>query len=265
MQKHWLLIIFFLPAIGFSQINQTDSKGMKQGYWKKQYPNGRLMYEGTFKDNKPTGEWKRYHENGALKANLMYLPGSDSVKTILFDGLGVKIADGVFMGEKKEGKWNMYLGPRKIADEFYVKGQKHGVARRYYETGEILEESHWESGSQTGNYQLFLTNGKPYLQCKFSHNKRNGIFLTFHENGLPETQGAYVENLKNGDWKYFGPEGKLLYTLKYNTGEIQNPAVLDSLENLQMKDFEKNRGLITDPEKYMDNPLEYMNKMKMVK
>ena len=47
-----------------SAINQTDAKGLKQGFWKAKFDNGRIKYEGYFKDNHPVGELKRYYEEG---------------------------------------------------------------------------------------------------------------------------------------------------------------------------------------------------------
>jgi hypothetical protein len=47
MQKIIYLILFFIPVALFSQVNQTDSSGLRQGKWQKEYPNGRLMYEGN--------------------------------------------------------------------------------------------------------------------------------------------------------------------------------------------------------------------------
>lgn len=53
--------------------NQTDNKGKKQGNWRANYENGKLKYSGYFKDNKPVGEMKRFHENGALKALMILI------------------------------------------------------------------------------------------------------------------------------------------------------------------------------------------------
>ena len=59
-----ILIFIFLPFFSFSQINQSDTNGLRQGFWKKEYPNGGLIYKGNFKDGKPVGEWKRFYKGG---------------------------------------------------------------------------------------------------------------------------------------------------------------------------------------------------------
>ena len=40
---------------------------MKQGMWQKKYNNGNVRYEGFFKDNKETGLFRYFYEDGSLK------------------------------------------------------------------------------------------------------------------------------------------------------------------------------------------------------
>jgi antitoxin component YwqK of YwqJK toxin-antitoxin module len=70
--KQFLLILMLIPMLstGQQEINHTDNNGLKQGFWKRNYPNGRAMYEGVFNNDKPVGEWRRYHENGGLKSHI---------------------------------------------------------------------------------------------------------------------------------------------------------------------------------------------------
>jgi len=59
-------LIFILPLLLLSTTvmsqNVTDAGGKKQGPWVKKYPNGNIMYQGTFRDDKPVGLFKRYTE-----------------------------------------------------------------------------------------------------------------------------------------------------------------------------------------------------------
>ena len=43
-----------------SDIDKTDQQGRKQGQWVKKDADGNVLYEGTFKDGHPVGEFKRY-------------------------------------------------------------------------------------------------------------------------------------------------------------------------------------------------------------
>lgn len=257
-----LTIIFLLvPFFTFSQMNQTDTNGLRQGIWQKKQANGRPIYEGEFKDGKPVGEWKRYHSGGQVKAEIIYK--GDTAQTVLYDVWRKKVAEGNYVNQKKEGVWSIYRENEKIAEETFKNGIKHGVSRRFYDTRQVMEETDWVNGKQEGNYQVFFKTGEPYMQCKMKNDMRHGLFLIYYENGIQQLIGEYKNNLRHGEWKYQNKEGEPIYSLHYNNGEILNPAVRDSIENLKMQDLEKNKGAILDPEKFMQDPSEYMMKNKM--
>ena len=258
-------IIILFPIISFSQINQTDTNGLRQGLWKKQYPNGGLMYEGMFREGKPVGEWKRFHEGGQKKALISYIENSDSAYTLFFDVWGEKVAEGNYLNERKTGLWYLFSKNIKIAEEQFKNGDKHGICRKFFDTGELLEEAEWEFGKQEGKYQVFYKNGIPYMQCKFNNNMRNGLCLSYFQNGKLELEGNYNNNLRHGNWKYYNEAGELLHTLKYNEGQLLNPEVRDSIDNIQMQNMERGKKLLVDPEKFMENPSEYMMKRGIIK
>lgn len=260
-----LIILLFLPFFVVAQINQTDSNGLRQGLWKKQQANGRLQYEGNFKDGKPVGQWKRYHTNGQAKAVINYQVDSDSAFSQLFDELGKKVAEGNYVNQLKEGDWVYFSGNRKVAEEQFKLGFKDGTSLKYYDTGELMEKADWVNNMQNGNYQVFYKNGNPYLQCKMSNNQRNGLCLILSENGRMEMEANYKNNLRDGEWKFYNNNGEFQYSLKYDNGEILNPEVRDSIANLKLQNLEKGKGTITDPEKFMEDPTEYMRKMNIYK
>ncbi len=259
--RRLLIILIILPFFATSQENQTDTNGLRQGYWQKKQSNGRPIYEGYFKDGKPVGEWKRYHPGGQLKALIEYR--GDTANTQLFDVWRKKVAEGDYVNEKKTGVWKIFKNNLLTADETYSNGIKQGVAHRYYDTGEVMEESHWENGVQEGDYQVFFKSGEPYLRCKMKDNMRNGLFLVYFEDGKQELVGQYKNNLREGEWKFFTEEGEHRYSLFYDEGKILNPAVRDSIDSIEMKNLEENKDRLIDPEKFMQDPSEYMMKNKI--
>jgi uncharacterized protein len=48
------------------QINQYNDKRERHGYWEWYYPNGKLMWKGSYKDGKQDGYWEWYNGNGKL-------------------------------------------------------------------------------------------------------------------------------------------------------------------------------------------------------
>lgn len=254
--RYLLALLIFLPTLVFAQTNQTDANGLRQGLWQKKQDNGRLIYEGNFKNDKPVGEWKRYHPGGQVKAIIEYK--GDTAYTQLFDVWRKKVAEGNYVNQQKEGVWKIYKNGQLTADEEYKLGVKNGKSHQYYDTGEVMEEKEWVNEKEDGDYQIFYKSGEPYMQCKMKQGMRHGLFLVSYENGRQEMVAEYRNNLRHGEWKYFDKEGNLQYTLYYDNGQILNPAVRDSVDNLKMKALEKNKGTIPDPEKFLQDPSEYM-------
>lgn len=260
----FLLFILITGIPGFHcvfaqpSLNQVDSRGQKQGLWQKNYSNGNLMYRGAFKDNKPVGEWKRYHEEGGLKAILQYSETSDSVKARLYETASHPVAEGTYLREKKEGIWLYYSGENKIAEESFVQGLKNGICRKYYPTGELLEESLWKENRKEGKYQAFYPTGKPFLQCMYSADQRNGRCFSYFPSGMPEVESQYKDDQPEGTWKYLDENGNIRFTLLFEKGILKNPEVLDSLGSKALEELEKQKGKLDDPEKYLQNPEEYM-------
>jgi antitoxin component YwqK of YwqJK toxin-antitoxin module len=183
----------------------------------------------------------------------------------MFDETGKKMAEGIFLNEQKAGMWKYFSENRVVAEENFEKGIKNGKARKFYDTGEVCEETNWVDGKQEGSYQVFFKNGKPFFQCKMSNNQRNGLCLSYFDNGRLEMEAAYKNNLRDGEWKYYNQEGKYLYSLFFDSGKLLNPQVRDSIANQQILDMEKGKDTVIDPEKYIADPSEYMQKANILK
>ncbi len=260
-----LISFIIIPLTGISQINETDANGLRQGKWQKKYPNGRLMYEGYFKDGEPAGEWTRYYEGGQVKAKINYNQNSDTAQAVLNDPFGKKMAEGAYVDEKRAGKWQFFNDGRKVSEEMYLNGVKQGISRTFYPTGEVLEETEWQNGQQEGSYRVFFKNGDPYMQCKISSGKRNGLCLSYFQNGRVELEAYYLNNLRHDEWNYYNENGQLKYTLEYDKGKLLNSEVLDSINNLNQGQFEKKENGVADPEDFMQDPSEYMMKMQNIR
>jgi len=257
------LILFSLCINIYSQeINQTDSQGRKQGFWQKRSATGKLVYEGTFKDDRPVGEMKRYHPGGVLKASMIYTTGSDTSSATLYDEKGKLAAKGKYIEQKRVGEWSYYADGRMVSSEVYENDLKSGVAKTYYQTGELLEQSNWKNNFQDGLYTAYEKSGKKYLECMYQQGKREGWSVSFYPSGEMETEVFYKNNLPHGDCKHYDEQGKSDYTLKYENGKLTNPEVLDSIQNIEFNLNDKNKTQIADPEKFIQNPEQYLIKAR---
>ena len=261
-------ILLFSFLISFSQedqkYNNFNDKGQKQGIWKKYQDNGKLLYEGTFLNDRPVGMFKRYHENGVVKAILKYDVYSDSADAQLFDTRSRLIAKGKYFGKLKIGSWQYFKAGKLVSEENFVNGKKDGISKTYYPDGRLFEEIEWKLGLKNGIYRAYFKSGKPYMECKMVNNLRDGFCLIYYPNNELELEAFYVKNLRHNQWKYFNENGVLSHTLEYDMGILLNPEVADSVQQISLKQMDENKGKIIDPEKFMKDPSEYMMKNNMI-
>lgn len=257
-----LIIVLMLIVSGSlmaqNGVNQVDAQGKKQGFWTKKDAQGRLLYQATFKDDQPVGEMKRFHPNGKIKALMSFTEGSQVSEATLFDETGHKIAEGKYLDQKKTGEWHYFANDKMVSSENFENGEKNGLAKRWFSTGELLEEAMWNNGKLNGIYRSYFQNGKVYLECKYNMGHKNGPFKIFFTDGTLELDAFYTNDLQDKSWLYYNEKGDLLYTLKYDKGILLNPEVQDSINAAQVDAYKTKEDNIPDPEKFRQNPEEYM-------
>jgi antitoxin component YwqK of YwqJK toxin-antitoxin module len=261
MRKIFLLfVLFFSFNQGFSQatVNKTDANGLKQGKWVSKYPGGRLKYEGNFDQNKPIGDWKRYHENGKMKALMSYRPNSERVSAVLFDEAGKLYAKGVFESNLRDSTWNFYSGDKLILTENYSLGKKTGKAQGFNEQGAIMWVKGFKNDLPDGLSFEYYPSGIKRNEIPFTEGKKNGLATFYNEDGSKTIEGSYRDDLSDGSWKIFDKSGKLKYEVKYNKGEILNGSAIDSLQLKEFKKYDGLKGKIPEPNVnesgFPDNP-----------
>jgi antitoxin component YwqK of YwqJK toxin-antitoxin module len=258
------IILLFAGSIAAQNaVNQLDAQGRKQGFWTKKDADGKLLYQGTFKNDQPVGEMKRFHPNGKLKAVLNFVEGSEISDAILYDERGNLIAQGKYNGQMKTGEWSYFKDTKIVSTESYLNGQKNGISKKYYSTGELMEESNWKDDKRHGTYSSYFQDGICFLKYNYVDGRLNGSFQTWFPNGVLELDANYYDDLRDKDWKYFSESGEISYTLKYELGNLLNPEVQDSIDAAQSDTFKTREDKIPDPEKFMQNPEEYMNLIKI--
>jgi len=249
---NYLLLLIWslaLPFCAFSQetLNKTDANGMKTGRWESRYPTGTLKYEGSFDRNKPVGIWKRYHENGKVKALMSYRPNAERVFASLFDDEGNLYAKGVFEGSLRDSTWNFYDGNRIIMTENYLLGKKEGRSAGFYQDGKISWEKWWKADLVDGNAIEYDPAGIVKSRISYKADKKSGPAIFYDESGAKSMEGAYKDDLSDGIWKIFDKEGKLKYQLKYDKGEILNKGTLDTMQINEFKKYDQAKGKIAEP------------------
>ncbi|PKP27911.1 MAG: hypothetical protein CVU02_02405 [Bacteroidetes bacterium HGW-Bacteroidetes-19] len=221
----YLPFLLFMLVINLSAQpqapNRIDSKGNKQGLWKK-YDKDVLIYEGNFKDNIPVGEFKYYHANGKLKSITLFIQGVHEVKTTIFHANQKKASEGVFMDQIKHLEWKYWdENETLISVENYDHGKKTGVWKTFSPTtGILLEELNYLNDKLHGTAKTYYTDGLPCTVENYINGKRNGIAESYFIDGKLSITGPFHEGFKIGIWNYFDQNGKLRKVIEYKKSEI---------------------------------------------
>ncbi|NPA67379.1 MAG: toxin-antitoxin system YwqK family antitoxin, partial [Chlorobi bacterium] len=238
------------------KLNRIDDKGLKQGKWMKVYSNGETAYEAHFKDGKPVGELKRYHENGKPAALLIYDEKGDTADARFFDENENLISEGKYVGKDKHGKWIYYKDGIKVKEENYKTGKLHGNQIIFYDNGQIFDKKTYEDGVQNGIWVKYYRNGNVFLKAKVVNDKMEGPMLRYYKNGKIEVKGQYKNDLKDGVWTFYDEKGEKT-TITFKNGHDVNEAEVEKRESEEYKKNMEKGKHIADPEDYKDNPYEY--------
>lgn len=214
-----LMSVFALT--GMAQ-NVTDAKGQKQGAWKKFDENGKIKYEGQFKDNVPVGTFKHYHPNGKLKAVLVYYNKGEATRSTLYNLDGVREAQGNYVKQQKDSIWLFYdgSGEKVVAQESYSNFKKEGVFITYTNDAKPLEITHYKQGKKDGRWEVYYPNGKPKLITKYKQGELDSAYAAYFEDGTKKIEGQFSKASREGNWFYYLANGKMQKQEIYKDGKL---------------------------------------------
>jgi antitoxin component YwqK of YwqJK toxin-antitoxin module len=218
-----LIIANVLRAQSNDQINFTDAKGLKQGFWRKTNELGQLKYEGNFKDGKPTGHFTYYFSGGQKKADTDYSKNGTLARTILYHEIGGIKATGNYLNEKKDSVWNFYDEKGRLTStENYIENKRHGKSIIYYQSGKKYEESEWTNDVKNGKNTQFYENEKIKEEGVLKDGRYEGKVTRYHDTGAKSAYGSYVNGAQVGDWFYYDDKGFPTFKETIKKGERMN-------------------------------------------
>jgi antitoxin component YwqK of YwqJK toxin-antitoxin module len=201
-------------------INRTDSRGLKQGLWRKYYRTDTLCSETLFKNNKPYGVSRTWNENGKLKAEVVFeTKDPRRASGVSFYENGKVMARGRYFDQKKDSVWVFYGENDSIkAIERYVKGLAEGEWSVFYEDGRLAEIKTYVKGKREGHYRQFNLNGNLIFEMQYKADVEDGPVRIFYGDGSKREEGMYRKGLKEGTWTYFDSSGKVLNRVVFVNG-----------------------------------------------
>jgi antitoxin component YwqK of YwqJK toxin-antitoxin module len=163
---------------------------LMDGQGKKYYPNGKLMYTGDFRIGKMDGAGKLYHNDGSLWYAAHFeqdnISGFGAVYFEYGYRLEVELKDG-----NPEGKGTYFNGDNKIVfiGEF-KNGMKNGFGTFYYDNGNIMNEGVFVNRELVSG-KLYYETGELWYEGEFSDLKPDGQGKMYLKNGAVEFEGKF--------------------------------------------------------------------------
>ena len=224
MKRTLILVLttLLLPIVLFAQdrINVTDRNGKKQGTWKK-IENGKVLYEGQFKDDVPYGTFKYYHTNGKLKSETEFVQGVHKVRTVMYHENGHKASEGAYIDQQKDGEWRYYSEhDTLIKIERYKVGKRDGLWQTFSPSGILLEECNYLNDKRDGIYRTYYLNGNVSLEENYVAGKTNGLSTSYYPNKNISITGNHHNGMRDGEWNAYDAQGKIRSTMVYKNQRL---------------------------------------------
>jgi antitoxin component YwqK of YwqJK toxin-antitoxin module len=226
MKKHFsflslVVLILFVNVSSSQNTNFIDSKGKKQGAWKKTDERGNLKFEGTFINDTPTGLFTYYHPNKKIKAKSVFYENGKKTQTSLYNKDGVLEAIGAYYEQQKDSTWIFYdKEGNVISQETYSKGKKDGVFKTFQKGGKVTEEENFKNNVKHGAWKTFNSDGNPTMVCYYKNGEPDSSYLVYFPNKTKKVEGNYKNAQREGSWMFYNDDGSLRMQEIYKHGNL---------------------------------------------
>lgn len=228
---------------GDRELNRSDAQGRKQGDWAKEWPNGKLRYQGRFKDDRPVGEFKHFDEDGVLTSVQLHAGDGKVSRAHHFHPNGRTMAMGKYVQQAKDSTWNYFdMEGRLRKVERYASGRLHGAQEVYFPNGSLAEKDHYEQGKLHGECQSWFDNGNLKSLATYVNGGPEGTMIFYYPTGKKEIEGKMVNGDRDGTWYYFNADGTIQLQVLYRQGVM----VKERKENGIFKEYYDDEQLMSE-------------------
>ena len=215
-------ISLLMPLTPFAQ-NQTDQEGRKHGDWRAYDERGNLKFEGQFRSGVPYGEFTYYYKDGSVKAISVFSGNGRIAYTRAFHENGNLMAEGKYLGQKKDSIWNYYSQWDKnllVSREFYNKTRKDSIWITYFPDGDTAELIRYENDLKQGPWLQFFESGTTKLEAVYEDGDLEGKMTVYFPDGNVNVEGSYHNGMKEGTWLYYTEKGEIRKEEFYANGHL---------------------------------------------
>ena len=166
------------------------ANGKRHGTKREYYESGALQVKANYKDDVPYGEFIQYYESGEIKI---------IASAALPDAEGVAATA---RGYSRDGE---------LLDETQhnEKGKMHGLQKKYYPNGRLMQESRFVNGVAEGMLRTYYPSGKLESERMYVNNTREGLQRGYYESGKLSIEGYMKGGKQEGILKVYRENGQI--------------------------------------------------------
>jgi antitoxin component YwqK of YwqJK toxin-antitoxin module len=168
-----LLLVLMASFSAFAgldrDLNQTDDQGQRQGYWiikgymsdLGDYGPNATVEEGQYSNDLKEGVWKKYWPDGVVRSEITYSEGRPYGPYTIYYPNGQVEEQSTWHRNKNVGEFQRFYenGNPQQAFFFSDNGKRNGMQRYYYENGQLALEVTVLNGKEEGTMRRFYENG----------------------------------------------------------------------------------------------------------
>ncbi|SNR75297.1 Antitoxin component YwqK of the YwqJK toxin-antitoxin module [Lutibacter agarilyticus] len=210
MKFKFVVLFLFSGILSLSaqeEINKLNAKGERVGVWKKDYPNGRIRYQGQFEAGKEVGVFKYYSMVSSEHPILVktFSKSTNLAEVVFYSEEGILESKGQMDGKNRVGKWLYFQkdGITIVSEENYENGVLNGISKTFYKSGIPTEILHYKNGKLHGKVERFADNGVLIDDLSYVDGKLQGLAKYYNLDGKLIYTGMYENDEKAGKWEFY--------------------------------------------------------------
>lgn len=192
----------------------VDDAGNRNGKTKIYYPDGKVMAEGQYSDNRRSGLWKFYNTQGKPEQTGSYNAGRpDGIWQWYYSDGNLRREEEYFQGER-EGAFTEYSVTGEIISQGeYIAGERNGPWK--YMNGDYTEEGNYISGLKDGLWKAYYPDGKLKFKGNYIQGNPDGLQSYYYEDGRIREEQNYDMGIREKTWKKYDEEGTVVLAIAY--------------------------------------------------
>jgi antitoxin component YwqK of YwqJK toxin-antitoxin module len=191
-----------------------DESGNRNGKWKDLYPDGKVLAEGQYTDNRRSGLWKFYNNAGKIEQTGNYNNGRPHGLWKWFYENGALLREEEYFQGQRDGAFTEYsIDGEIIAQGQYSDGETNGDWK--YKYGDYIEEGKYITGLKDGTWKSYYLNEKLKFKGNFVQGNPDGQQMFYYETGRIKEEQNYQMGLRQKTWKKYNEDGTTILTITY--------------------------------------------------